>query len=1108
MRGVRPLRPGDPPSVGSYKVTGFLGEGGQGSVYLGVSPGGEQVAIKLLHARFADDEHAVRRFRREAAAARRVAEFCTARVLEVGTVNDQPYIVSEYVDGPSLQYQVTREEPVRGPSLMRLAITTATALVAIHGAGVVHRDFKPSNVLLGPDGPRVIDFGIARALDLSQSLTTSIVGTPAFMAPEQFLGEALPAGDVFAWAGTMVFAATGRGAFGLGPLPVLMHRILHLDPDLSGVPPELAPLLWACLAKDPHYRPTAGQLISDLIRAGTTPPTSSRRLAPSAPPPAVRQNAPPPPSGLQHSDPPPPPAALRETAPPPPVSARPLGSGPTGPHGSPSSEPQAGSPEPSTSGAHPVPGARPAGSGPPATPSAPATPPTGPAAPATDGSREEPRRAARDAQGQAPYPAGDSPAEAHDTADHLQAEAHDTAGALQAEAYDVAAGAQGTAPDATSDVRSQAHGAAGAGQAGVMPGVGGGERGDGGRRIPYPEQPVSGPHAPAHGRASPGWPMSPRRLGVTTDPSGRRRRPRVRATAGAAAVTLAVGVVVWLVAQLSPPIAVGPTSTTAPMSSFPIAGFGAAVATVVSPSAREGGTLRVVSALSPESADPGDMYLPDSLNLVRLYGRTLTMFRTVPGTAGTQVVPDLAESLGVPSDGGRTWTYRLRDGLRYEDGTLITAHDVKHAILRSMDPDFVSGSSYFDLMLDLPSGYQGAYRSADVNTDSAIEVPDDETIIFHLKKPYAAFDNVVQLPETIPVPAAKDTRGDYGKSVVASGPYKLESVTDRAIVLVRNQQWDAATDPNRRPLPARYEVAYSVEQREAERRLRTGEAEVGPSYLPGGMSGVLGDPALKERADAPVTGLVHVLAINPQVPPFDDVECRRAVVRALDLNALRRPYGTDVTDVPVPTSLLPPVIAGRRHADPNLKPGGDRQAAKDSLAACGRASGFAATYLYRDVPSEKQAAETVKAALAEVGIKLTLRAAPVLNFHKDQGGNPAYLKKNGIGLIAKTWGPDWPDPDAFLALIADSREITEESSINVSVRVDAIDDLMDRARTEPDAAQRAELWTQVERRLAEEAVLVPLSWHTRLLLRGKHATNVHVSPVYGEYDLLTMGVVS
>ncbi|MGN9841631.1 ABC transporter substrate-binding protein [Nonomuraea sp. H19] len=944
MRGVRPLRAGDPPSVGSYKITGFLGEGGQGSVYLGVSASGEQVAIKLLHARFADDQNAVRRFRREAEAARRVAEFCTARVLEVGAVNDQPYIVGEYVDGLSLQHQVTKEGPVQGPSLMRLAITTATALVAIHRAGVVHRDFKPSNVLLGPDGPRVIDFGIARALDISQSLTTGIVGTPAFMAPEQFLGEALPAGDVFAWAGTMVFAATGRGAFGVGPMPVVMHRILNLEPDLSGVPGELAPLLRACLAKDHRHRPTAEQLIHDLIRAGTAPPPAS-----PAPPPA--------PSG---------------------------------------SAPAPSAPPPAPSGSVPRPGS---------------------------GAPSRPPQAASSAQAEAPHPTS---------------------------------GRQVHAPQA----------------------AGGG---------PYP---VSGPIAP--------------RLGAATEPS--RRRRNVLVTVGAAAVTLVTGVAVWLVAQAGLPITPTATRTPAtPPATPPVTGFGTAVTSVANPSAKTGGTLRVVSTSSLESTDPGNMYLPDSFNMVRLYGRALTMFKPAPAAAGTQLVPDLAESLGVPGDGGKTWTYRLRHGLKYQDGSPITSADVKYAVLRSMDAGYSNGSYYFDQMLDLPTGYEGPYKSPGENTDSAIQTPDERTIVFRLKKPYAAFDHVAQLPDTIPVPAAKDTRAQYAKSVMSSGPYKLDGVTEDKVVLVRNEQWAAATDPNRKALPDRYELEYNAD--DATERLREGDAEFGPYLLKEEVNTVLAAPALKQRADAPVTTSVRILAINPQVAPFDKVECRQAVVRALDLNALARAYGTDLTQSPVPTSLLPPAVAGRRWIDPNLKPAGDQQAARQSLQACGQASGFAATYLYRDVPGEKEAAESVRAALAKVGVTLTLKHVSIADFHRKYGSSPEYLKQHKIGLISKSWTPDWPDPDAFLGLLADSRQISEKgSSINISVRVKAIDDLIDQARAELDPAKRATVWTQVEQRLAAEAVLAPLGWESPLLLRGENAANVHVSPVFGDYDLLTMGV--
>src|SRR4051812_23322803 len=185
---VQPLTHGDPRRLGAYEVTGRLGEGGQGVVYLGRGAAGETVAIKVLQAQLMEDETARARFVREVEVTKRVARFCTAQVLDAGMIDDRPYIVSEYVPGPSLQQQLKREGPRQGAALDRLAINTATALAAIHQAGVVHRDFKPGNVLMGPDGPVVIDFGISRALDASGSMTTAlsqVVGTPAFMAPEQ-----------------------------------------------------------------------------------------------------------------------------------------------------------------------------------------------------------------------------------------------------------------------------------------------------------------------------------------------------------------------------------------------------------------------------------------------------------------------------------------------------------------------------------------------------------------------------------------------------------------------------------------------------------------------------------------------------------------------------------------------------------------------------------------------------------------------------------------------------------------------------------------------------------------------------------------------------------
>ncbi|MGW3345628.1 protein kinase domain-containing protein [Nonomuraea rubra] len=257
MPRAEPLRPGDPEAIAAYRIAGRLGEGGQGVVYLAQAPDGRPVAVKVLRESARGDD----RFAREIAAARRVEPFCVAQVLDA-SLGGRPYIVSEYVEGPSLQ-QAGRHH---GADLQRLAVSTATALAAIHQAGIVHRDFKPANVLLGRDGPRVIDFGIARAADSALTVTSGIVGTPAYMAPEQLAGAYVgPAADVFAWASVMVFAGTGRPPFGDDSLPAVINRILNHEPFLGDLPESLRPILHACLAKDPAARPAMQDVLLRLL---------------------------------------------------------------------------------------------------------------------------------------------------------------------------------------------------------------------------------------------------------------------------------------------------------------------------------------------------------------------------------------------------------------------------------------------------------------------------------------------------------------------------------------------------------------------------------------------------------------------------------------------------------------------------------------------------------------------------------------------------------------------------------------------------------------------------------------------------------------------------
>ncbi|RCG17755.1 serine/threonine protein kinase [Streptomyces diacarni] len=261
---MRDLLPADPRAVGPYRLLARLGGGGMGRVFLGLSRGGRVVAVKLVRPELAEDAQFRRRFTREVQAARRVGGFYTAQVVDADTEATPPWLVTSYISGPTLREAIVECGPLPANAVAALGAGLAEGLKAIHVCDVLHRDLKPGNIILAGDGPRIIDLGIARALDVSSYLTqTGVIGTPAFMSPEQIRGREIgPASDTFCLAAVLVYAATGRGPFGDGPTEAVVYRVVHDEPDLSGLPDQLAGLVSAGLAKDPDDRPSVTEVLT------------------------------------------------------------------------------------------------------------------------------------------------------------------------------------------------------------------------------------------------------------------------------------------------------------------------------------------------------------------------------------------------------------------------------------------------------------------------------------------------------------------------------------------------------------------------------------------------------------------------------------------------------------------------------------------------------------------------------------------------------------------------------------------------------------------------------------------------------------------------------
>ncbi|MEV5847684.1 ABC transporter substrate-binding protein [Streptomyces sp. NPDC051985] len=542
----------------------------------------------------------------------------------------------------------------------------------------------------------------------------------------------------------------------------------------------------------------------------------------------------------------------------------------------------------------------------------------------------------------------------------------------------------------------------------------------------------------------------------------------------------------------------------------------AATKGVVNASDKKGGTVTYELSDVPDSFDPGNTYYAYMYNFSRLYARPLMTFEPGPGSKGNTLVPDLAASKGVPSDGGKTWTYKLRSGLKYQDGSAITSKDVKYAVERSnFARDVLSlGPNYFQQFLVGGDKYKGPYKDKSAKGLSSIETPDDTTIVFHLKQAFQEFDYLVSAPQTAPVPQAKDNGVDYVKNIVSSGSYQFQSYQDgKQAVLVRNKNWDPKTDPLRKQLPDKIVVNLKVNAETIDKDVLAGDAiDLGGTGVQAATQAqVLTDSAKKANTDNTYGGRLVYMAINTKLKPFDNVSCRKAVEYAIDKVSVQTAEGGPIRG-DIATTVLPPDIPGYTKSDVYATTGnkGDVAKAKEQLKACGKTSINTNITARSDRPQEIDAATAIINSLKQVGINATLKQYPSGKYFTDYAGVPNFANKQNVGLMMMQWGADWPSGYGFLQQILNGQAISQSGNTNLSQYDNkSVNDLLAKAIGTQDDTERNSIYTQIDKQTMDDAALVPLTYFKVLLARPTTFTNlVSTAAFSGQYDYLNIGVAS
>ncbi|WP_405675708.1 ABC transporter substrate-binding protein [Streptomyces sp. NBC_01511] len=545
------------------------------------------------------------------------------------------------------------------------------------------------------------------------------------------------------------------------------------------------------------------------------------------------------------------------------------------------------------------------------------------------------------------------------------------------------------------------------------------------------------------------------------------------------------------------------------------AGIDAGLTSIVNKSGKKGGTVTLEHSDVPDSLDPGNTYYGWVNNFSRLYGRTLTTFKPAAGKEGLEVVPDLAESLGEASADAKTWTYKLRKGVKFDDGSPVTSKDVKYAIERSnFAPEALSsGPKYFYEYLEGGKEYKGPYKDKSPEGLKSIETPDDQTIIFKLNKPFADFDYLATFSQTAPVPQAKDKGAEYVKQISSSGPYKFESYNEgRSATLVRNPHWDKATDPIRPALADKITIKFKVNPTTVDQHLMSDNITVdaaGTGLQTKTQPKVLTKPSEKAKTDNSYAGATSYLALSTKVKPFDNADCRKAVHYAIDKASVQAALGGD-TKGDVASTLLPPTVNGYQKFDLYQTEGnkGDVAKAKAALTDCGQPDGFKTNLTARsDRPDEVQMATAIQASLKKVGIQAEIKQYPSGKYFGNFAGVPSYVKEHDLGMMMMAWGADWPTGFGFLDQIVNGSAIKPSGGNNLMELDDPkINKALSDGIAQTDDAARTKAWGEVDKMVLENASAVPLIYRKNLLYRPDSATNVTVTQAYlGMYDYLLIG---